>query len=78
MTCQHHDKLEDKLDKIIDSQRCQGELLAAMKATLDTATVKRPEMYDQLDKVRSRVNTIIGGLAGLLTLAGTIIAYFLR
>ena len=78
MTCEQHDTLERKLDKIIDAQQSQGQLLAAVKATLDTATVKRPEMYSQLDKVQGRVNKLVGGLSGLLVIAGSVIAYLLR
>lgn len=77
-TCEHHDRLEGKLDKILEFQRDQAESLAAVKATLDTATVRRPEMYDQLDKIRGRVNKLIGGLSGLLVLLGGMLAYLLK
>lgn len=70
--------LDEKVDRILDTQRCQGELLAAVKATLDTATVKRPEMYAQLDKMQGRVNKLLGGLTGLLAIAGSVIAYLLH
>lgn len=71
------DKLDAKLDRLLERSQEQGELLAAVKATLDTATVKRPELYAHMDKLQSRINTIIGGLSGLLTVAGSVIAYLL-
>lgn len=76
--CKSHDKLELKIDKLLERSQQQGEALAAVKATLDSAVIRRPEMYGEINRVQKRVNALVGGLMGLLTLAGGAIAFLIR
>jgi hypothetical protein len=70
-TCDKHDKLSDDLAKIRES-------LARVETSLLQSVATKDFVIAEIGKVYNRVNAIIGGLAGLLVITGSAVAYLIK
>lgn len=69
--CGHHDRLSDDIQQI-------KEAIVRIETTLAQGVATKDWTISEIGKIYNRVNAIIGGLAGLLAIAGSVIAYLIK
>jgi hypothetical protein len=69
--CTQHDRLSDDIQQI-------KEAIVRIETTLAQGVATKDWTISEIGKIYNRVNAIIGGLAGLLAIAGSVIAYLIK